>query len=76
VFVVSQKGIWQYTPQDDVWNFDVAEPPIPVGNNIGFSILESYIYILGGKNSSSVGLNTNLKYQAIYSLVFPLIKNQ
>ena len=75
VFVVGVDGVWQYTTGSDIWNYDESEIPINSTYEFGFSILESYIFIIGGKDNNGDNLSDVYRYQAIYSFVLPIIKN-
>lgn len=75
IFVVGPDGVWQYTTGSGSWNYDESEIPFDSNNEFGFSILESYIFIIGGKTTNDENVSNVYRYQAIYSFVLPIIKN-
>lgn len=75
VFVVGPDRVWQYAMGSDSWNYDESEIPFDSYYEFGFSILESYIFIIGGKNNNDENVDNVYRYQAIYSFVLPIIKN-
>lgn len=75
VFVVGPDGVWQYTTGSGSWYYDESEIPFDLNNEFGFSILESYIFIIGGKTTNDENVSNVYRYQAIYSFVLPIIKN-
>lgn len=75
VFVVGPDGVWQYTTGSGTWNYDESEIPFDSNYKFGFSILESYIFIIGGKDTNDENMSNVYRYQAIYSFVLPIIKN-
>jgi len=74
VFVVGGDVVWQFTTGSDTWNYDESKIPFDSKYDFGFSLLESYIFIIGGKNNYKENLSNVYRYQAIYSFVLPIIK--
>lgn len=75
VFIIGENGVWQYASGSGTWNYDESEIPFDSLDNFGFSLLESYIFVIGGKDSNDVNVSNVFRYQAIYSFVLPIIRN-
>ncbi|MBU0512073.1 MAG: LuxR C-terminal-related transcriptional regulator [Chloroflexi bacterium] len=61
-----------YFPRDDRWQA-FETPPNDVGALIGIVSVGSYLYVIGGQlNGTHSG--QNLAYQAIYTLVLPILR--
>ncbi|MCJ7695593.1 MAG: LuxR C-terminal-related transcriptional regulator [Anaerolineaceae bacterium] len=78
IFIVGKSTTEQYTllqflPQNNLWTFFYEKPPIPIGRSLGVATLQGYLYILGGLDNDGVASPTNLRYQAVYTIVIPNI---
>jgi DNA-binding CsgD family transcriptional regulator/N-acetylneuraminic acid mutarotase len=61
-----------YTPGTNSWE-TFEEPALRVGYGLGLASLGNYLYVIGGKNELGL-VNLTLSYQAIYTILFPVIK--
>lgn len=76
IFIVGKSTTEQYTllqflPQNNLWTFFYEKPPVPIGRSLGVATLQGYLYILGGLKNDDVSSPTNLRYQAVYTIVIP-----
>jgi DNA-binding CsgD family transcriptional regulator len=76
VFVVADSGVWQYSVGSENWNLDDSQTLFKYNYGSGYSSLESYLFVIGGSDSENNKSNRVSRYQAIYSFVLPIIKNQ
>ncbi len=78
VFLVGQSAteqltLLQFLPQNDLWTFFYEKPPLPIGKSLGVATQQGFLYILGGVDATGKHIDTNLRYQAVYTIVIPNI---
>ena len=77
VYVMGGKGQaslsnLEFIPQTNLW-IAFENPPVQIGEGAGIAPIDNRIYVLGGAVSGKVTPN-NQVYQAIYTVVIPLIQ--
>jgi DNA-binding CsgD family transcriptional regulator len=65
--------ILQYLPQNNLWASSHEELNFEDKVSMGITTLEGFLYILGGKDNNGTLSNSQLKYQAVYTIVIPII---
>lgn len=73
IFSLGESGVWQYNGQEDRWILIGTDPLAFEGKQTCLAANEGYIYLLGGRSNQADILNSNLRYQAIYTIGLPLI---
>lgn len=73
IYVTGQEYIRQYIPQQDNWAVFNEESPALNCHNSSLKAINGYLYLLGGKTNNGEILNDNFRYQAVFTIVFPMI---
>ena len=73
IYVTGKEYVRQYIPQQDNWAVFNEESPVLNCHNSSLETIGGYLYLLGGKTKDGEILNDNFRYQAVFTIVFPLI---
>lgn len=64
-----------YSPQNNLWHNYTEVPMIEIPESTSLISLGDAIYFMGGKNANNQLLDSVIRYQAVYTIVFPRMIN-
>ena len=75
LFVICPSVVMKLTPGQDTWVSEIIPVSIMLGSDFSTAYFNNSLYILGGMNASGESESFFARFQALYSIMLPLLSN-
>ena len=75
LFVICPSAVMKLTPDQDTWISEIIPESIMLGSDFSTAYFNNSLYILGGMNASGESEPFFARFQALYSIMLPLLSN-